>query len=143
MDEATISQYTLKDIEEGLTKSFRVSVTESMVNEFAKITGDYAPIHMNEGHANKTEFKHRICHGMLIGSFFSRLVGMHLPGENGLLLSYSGKHLSPCYLNQDVIVDGIITAKSESTRIITIKATVRDGFGKLLVDGLLKVLVLK
>jgi 3-hydroxybutyryl-CoA dehydratase len=143
MNESTISQYTLNDIEEGLKKSFRVAITESMVDEFAKITGDYAPIHMDEEHARKTEFKHRICHGMLIGSFFSRLVGMHLPGENGLLLSYSGKHLSPCYLNQNIIVDGIIIGKSESTRIITIKATIRDGSGKLLVDGLLKVLVLK
>ena len=143
MNEFTVSQYTLNDIEEGLKKSFRVNVTESMVNEFAKITGDYAPIHMQEEHANKTEFKHRICHGMLIASFFSRLVGMHLPGENGLLLSYSGKHLSPCYLNHEIIVEGVITGKSESTRIITIKATVRDGSGKLLVDGLLKVLVLK
>lgn len=143
MNEFTVSQYTLNDIEEGLKKSFRVNVTESMVNEFAKITGDYAPIHMQEEHANKTEFKHRICHGMLIASFFSRLVGMHLPGENGLLLSYSGKHLSPCYLNHEIIVEGVITGKSESTRIITIKATIRDGSGKLLVDGLLKVLVLK
>ncbi|HZD35276.1 MAG TPA: MaoC family dehydratase [Nitrososphaeraceae archaeon] len=143
MNESTVSQYTLNDIEEGLKKSFRVNVTESMLNEFAKITGDYAPIHMDEEHANKTEFKHRICHGMLIASFFSRLVGMHLPGENGLLLSYSGKHLSPCYLNQEVIVEGIIIGKSESTRIITIKATIRDRSGKLLIDGLLKVLVLK
>lgn len=143
MNESTVSQYTLNDIEEGLKESFRVNVTESMVNEFAKITGDYAPIHMDEEHANKTEFKHRICHGMLIASFFSRLVGVHLPGENGLLLSYSGKHLSPCYLNQEVIVEGIIVGKSESTRIITIKATIRDRSGKLLVDGLLKVLVLK
>ena len=143
MNDIAISQYTLNDIKEGLKKSFKVSVTESMVNYFAKITGDYAPMHMDEEHASKTEFKHRICHGMLIGSFFSRLVGMHLPGENGLLLSYTSKHLSPCYLNQDVIVDGVITGKSESTRIITIKATVRDGVGKLLVDGLLKVLVLK
>jgi hypothetical protein len=46
-------------------------------------------------------------------------------------------------MNQDVVVEGIIVGKSESTRIITIKATVRDSFGKLLVDGLLKVLVLK
>lgn len=143
MNESTISQYTLKDIEEGLKKSFRVSTTESMVNEFAKITGDYAPMHMDETHARMTEFKQRICHGMLIGSFFSRLVGMHLPGENGLLLCYTCKHLSPCYINQDVVVEGIIVGKSESTRIITIKATVRDSFGKLLVDGLLKVLVLK
>lgn len=143
MSESSVAQYTLSDIEEGLKESFRVTVTESTVNEFAKITGDYAPIHMDEEHARKTVFKHRICHGMLIGSFFSRLVGMHLPGKNGVLLSYSSKHLSPCYLNQDIIVEGIIIGKSESTRIITIKATIKNGSGKLLVDGLVKVLVLK
>lgn len=143
MNEVTISQYTLKDIEEGLRKTFRVNVTESMVNEYARITGDYAPMHMDEEYARKTEFGHRICHGMLIGSFFSRLVGMHLPGENGLLLSYSCRHLLPCHINQELIVDGVITGKSESTRIITIKATIKDEFGKLLVDGILKVLVLK
>jgi hypothetical protein len=49
----------------------------------------------------------------------------------------------PCYLNQELIVDGVITGKSEATRIITIKATIKDEFGKLLVDGLLKVVVLK
>ena len=143
MNEVTISQYTLKDIEEGLRKTFRVNITESMVSEYARITGDYAPIHMDEEYARQTEFGHRICHGMLIGSFFSRLVGMHLPGQNGLLLSYSCRHLLPCYLNLELIVDGVITGKSESTRIITIKATIKDRVGKLLVDGILKVLVLK
>jgi len=143
MNEVTISQYTLKDIEEGLGKTFKVNITESMVSEYAKITGDNSPIHMDEEYARKSEFGHRICHGMLIGSFFSRLVGMHLPGQNGLLLSYSCRHLLPCYLNQELVVDGVITGKSESTRIITIKATIKDRVGKLLVDGILKVLVLK
>lgn len=143
MNEVTVSQYTLNDIEEGLRKTFKVNITESMVNEYARITRDYSPMHMDEEYARKTEFGHRICHGMLIGSFFSRLVGMHLPGENGLLLSYSCRHLLPCYLNRELIVDGVITGKSEATRIITIKATIKDEFGKLLVDGLLKVLVLK
>jgi hypothetical protein len=68
---------------------------------------------------------------------------MHLPGENGLLLSYSGNHLLPCFLNQEIVVEGVVIAKSNATRIITIKATVKDGFGKLLVDGLLKVLMMK
>jgi 3-hydroxybutyryl-CoA dehydratase len=143
MNEAIIEQYTMEDIEQGLRKTFRVNVTESMVNEFAKLTGDYAPLHMDEEYARKTDFKHRICHGMLIGSFFSRLIGMHLPGKNGLLLSYSGNHLLPCLLNQEIVVEGVVIGKSNATRIITIKATVKDGFGKLLVDGIVKVLMMK
>ncbi len=133
----------MEDIEQGLRKTFRVNITESMVNEFAKLTGDYAPMHMDEEHARKTDFKHRICHGMLIGSFFSRLIGMHLPGKNGLLLSYSGRHILPCFLNQEIVVEGEVIGKSNATRIITIKATVKDGFGKLLVDGIVKVLMMK
>jgi 3-hydroxybutyryl-CoA dehydratase len=136
-----IAQYSLDDIEPGLTKKFRVKVTESLVNEFAKITGDYSPIHMEEAYAGTTKFKQRISHGMLVGSFFSRLVGMHLPGKNSVLLSYSIKHLLPCFLDQEIVVEGIVTEKSTSTRIITLKATVTDSSGKTLINGILKVFV--
>ena len=136
-----IAQYRLDDIEPGLTKNFRVNISESLVNEFAKITGDFSPIHMEEGYARTTKFKQRISHGMLVGSFFSRLVGMHLPGKNGVLLSYSIKHLLPCFLDQEILVKGIVMDKSNSTRIITLKATVTDSSGKTLIDGILKVFV--
>ena len=136
-----IAQYRLDDIEPGLTKNFRVNISESLVNEFAKITGDFSPIHMEEGFARTTKFKQRISHGMLVGSFFSRLVGMHLPGKNGVSLSYSIKHLLPCFLDQEILVKGIVMDKSNSTRIITLKATITDSYGKTLIDGILKVFV--
>jgi 3-hydroxybutyryl-CoA dehydratase len=136
-----IAQYRFDDIEPGLTKNFRVNISESLVNEFAKITGDFSPIHMEEGYARTTKFKQRISHGMLVGSFFSRLVGMHLPGKNGVLLSYSIKHLLPCFLDQEILVKGIVMDKSNSTRIITLKATITDSYGKTLIDGILKVFV--
>jgi acyl dehydratase len=140
-EKAALEQYKLNDIELGLKKNFKVNITESMTNEFAKLTGDYAPIHMDEEYARTTKFNHRICHGMLLASFFSRLTGMHLPGKNALLLSYSVKHLLPCFINQEINIEGVVVAKSNATRIITLKATITDSSGKLLVDGLLKVLV--
>ena len=136
-----IMQYRLDDIEPGLTKNFRIKVTESMVDEFAKLTGDYSSIHMDENYARTTIFGHRICHGMLVGSLLSRLIGMHLPGKNGLLLSYSLSHLLPVFLNQEIVVEGMVMDKSNATRIITVKATITDNFRKVLVDGILKVLV--
>ena len=140
-EKAALEQYKLNDIELGLKKNFKVNITESMINEFAKLTGDYAPIHMDEEYACTTKFNHRICHGMLLASFFSRLTGMHLPGKNGLLLSYSVKHLLPCFINQETNIEGVVVAKSNATRIITLKAIITDSSGKLLVDALLKVLV--
>jgi 3-hydroxybutyryl-CoA dehydratase len=136
-----IAQYRLDDIRPGLTKNFKIKVTESMTEEFAKLTGDYSPLHMEEEYARTTNFGHRICHGMLVGSFFSRLVGMYLPGKYGLLLSYSLRHLLPCFPDQDIKVEGRVLDKSSATRIITISASVTDSFGKIIINGTLKVLV--
>jgi 3-hydroxybutyryl-CoA dehydratase len=141
MKSQNIAQYRLVDISPGLTKNFKIKVTESMTEEFAKLTGDYSPLHMEEEYARTTNFGHRICHGMLVGSFFSRLVGMYLPGKYGLLLSYSLRHLLPCFPDQDIKVEGRVLDKSSATRIITISASVTDSFGKIIINGTLKVLV--
>lgn len=140
-ERSEISQYRLEDIEPGITQNFSVRVTEAMINKYAKLTGDFSPIHMDEEYARTTKFGQRICHGMLLSSFFSRLIGMHLPGKNGLLLSYSLRHLLPCYVNQVIVVEGTVLDKSPATRVITLKAVVRDSLGKVLVDGVLKVIV--
>jgi 3-hydroxybutyryl-CoA dehydratase len=142
-ERSKIAQYTLDDIKPGQTQSFTVRVTEAMINEFARLTGDYSPIHMEQEYARTTNFGHRISHGMLLGAFFSRLIGMHLPGKNALLLSYSLRHLLPCFPNQEIIVEGKVLDKSSATRVITIKAAIRDSLGKVLVDGIIKVLVRK
>jgi 3-hydroxybutyryl-CoA dehydratase len=135
------SQYKLNDIEVGLKKTFKIYVTESMTNEFAKLTGDCSPLHMDEDYARTTNVGTRICHGMLLGSFLSRLVGIYLPGKYGLCLSYSVRHLSPCFHNQEITIEGQVVEKSNATRIITIKATIRNISGKLVSDAVLKVLV--
>ena len=140
-EESNITQYRLDDIRPGLTKNFKIKVTESMMEEFAKLTGDYSPLHMEEEYARTTNFGHRICHGMLVGSFFSRLVGMYLPGKYGLLLSYSLRHLLPCFPDQEIKVEGRVLDKSSATRIITVSASATDSFGKIILNGTLKVLV--
>jgi acyl dehydratase len=136
-----LSQYKLNDIEVGLKKTFKVNITESMENQFANLTGDYSPIHVDEEYARTTNLGRRICHGMLLGSFLSQLVGIHLPGKYGLCLSYSVRHLLPCFPNQEITVEGTVTEKSIATRIITVKGTIRDSSGKLVCDSILKVLM--
>ena len=56
----------------GQRAEFTEVISESMIDEFAKLSGDYNPHHMNESYARKTRFKKRICHGMLLASLFSR-----------------------------------------------------------------------
>lgn len=137
----SMEEYTLKDIKLGLKKEFKIIITESMINEFAKLSGDYNPLHTDNQYAGSTSFKQRICHGMLLASFFSRLVGMHIPGKNALYIAQSLKFISPCYINDEIIVEGEVLDKSEATRIINIKTKITNSSGNSLVEGQAKVII--
>ena len=142
MDELA-SEYKLEDIKLGQKTQFKVKITEEMINEFAKLSGDYNPLHMDDDYANSTFFKKRVCHGMMLASFFSKLVGMYMPGRNALYMSQSLKFISPCFINDEIIVEGEVLDKSISTRIITLRTKITNSFGNDLVDGQAKVIVRK
>ena len=134
-------EYKLEEIEIGQKKKFSVRITESMINEFAKISGDFNPLHMDEEYAKSTKFGKRVCHGMLLASFFSKMVGMHLPGKNALYFSQTLNFRFPCFINDEVSVEGEVLEKSLTSRIITLKTTICDQNRKCLLDGVAKVIV--
>ena len=139
MDEIPILQ-KLEDIEIGQKKSFGVVVTESMLDDFAKLSGDNNPLHMDENYAKSNNFENRVCHGMLLASFFSRLVGMYIPGENALYFSQSLKFQHPCFVNDRIEIHGEVIDKSLATKIITLKTTISKD-KRQIVDGIGKVMV--
>ena len=135
------ANYKFDDITIGLVEEFSIEITESMVDNFAEFSGDYNELHMDEDYASTTSFGKRICHGMLLTSFFSRLVGMSIPGKNALYFSQSINFQYPCFIGDRIIVRGEVTEKSESTHIITIKTTILNQDSKCLIDGIAKVIV--
>ena len=134
-------EYQFNDIKIGQTETFELVITESMLDDFARLSGDYNPLHMNENYANSTIFKRRVCHGMLVASFFSRLVGMYIPGKNALYFSQTLKFIHPCFIDDVLKIEGKVLDKSESTKLITLKTSVFNDIGKCIIDGQAKVLV--
>jgi acyl dehydratase len=130
-----LSEYSLDEIKVGLKKKFHVTITESMLNDFAKLSGDYNPLHMNEEYASSTSFKKRICSGMFLASFFSRLVGMYLPGKHALHISQSSNFINPCFIDEKITVEGEVVDKSLATKIIKLKTTITNESGKTIIDG--------
>ena len=135
------AEYKLGEIVLGTKIKFTVQIDEFIINEFARISGDYNPLHIDEKYAAKTQFGKRVCHGMLLASFFSRLVGMHMPGKNSLYFSQTLNFQTPCFIGDKVTVEGEVIHKSQSTRIIKIKTTAHNQMGKSLVDGIAKVIL--
>ena len=135
------SEYSFDEIELGMQKSFKVFISENMLDAFCRDTGDYNPLHMNEKYASSTSFKKRVCSGMFLSSFFSRLVGMYLPGKHALHMSQSLNFVNPCFIGETITVEGKVIDKSAATKIIKLETTITNESGKRVIDGKARVIV--
>jgi len=106
----TIEQLTIGD-----SDNFTKTISESDIYQFAGITGDLNPAHINEEYAKNTVFKGRIAHGILIGGFISAVIAMKLPGPGSIYREQQLKFLAPVYIGDT------ITARVEIIEIITEK----------------------
>lgn len=76
-----------------------IKITDELVRNFSKLTGDNNPIHLDDEYAKNTIFKKRIAHGMLVASYFSKMIAHTYPGEGSIYVSQSFEFLKPCYIN--------------------------------------------
>lgn len=126
---------TIDQIKIGDSAQISNTITETVINDFAKATGDFNPIHLDQTYAEKTYFKGRIAHGVLSVGYISSVLGNLLPGPGGILLSQDVKFLAP------VRIGDVITAKAEVIELIPgknrvkFKTTCTNQKGELVVDG--------
>ncbi len=92
----------IKDIIIGQKVSVKQKITEEMVLEYAHVTGDYNPQHVNEQYAKDSIFGERIAHGMLSVGFISKLLGTELPGMGSIYISQEVKFLAPVKFNDEI-----------------------------------------
>ena len=135
------SEYSFDEIELGMQKRFKVDISKNMLDVFGRDTGDYNPLHMSEEYASSTSFKKRVCSGMFLSSFFSRLVGMYLPGKHALHISQSLNFVNPCFIGETITVEGKVVDKSPATKIIKLETTITNESGKRIIDGKAQVIV--
>ena len=118
---------TFESLMVGESASIRHVISEQNVAQFADLSGDHNPLHVDDSYASGTSFGKRVVHGMFIASLVSELVGMRLPGKYALLMRESLEFKKPIFINETVNVMGTIVAKSEATRIIELAISVTRG----------------
>lgn len=100
----TIAQITVGD-----TAFQEVEILEQNVETFGHITKDLNPAHFDGEYASKTMFKKRISHGMYVGSLFSKVFGMDLPGKGSIYVGQSLKFKRPVYFGD--VIKALVTVK--------------------------------
>jgi 3-hydroxybutyryl-CoA dehydratase len=137
----SLLEYTFENLFVGQKANFFKKIDSTLVNDFAKISGDFNPLHMSDEYASTTNFEKRVCHGMLLASFFSQLVGMYLPGKNSLYFSQTLNFRNPCFIDDNITIEGEIIEKKSNVKLLILKTTIHNQDGKCLIDGIAKVIV--
>ncbi|MHC4268253.1 MAG: MaoC family dehydratase [Planctomycetota bacterium] len=129
------------DIQEGSIYTFEKVISREDIITFAKLTGDFNPLHVDKEYGEKSKFKNNIVHGMLAGSLFSTLVGMYCPGEKNLYLSQTLMFRKPILPEKKVIVRGTVNNKDDNLKIVTLKTEIIFD-GTVAIHGVAKVSIL-
>ena len=118
------ARLSFAEIKTGSVYFFDAKVTQRDVRHFARLTGDFNPLHLDARFARQKNFSKNVVHGMLLAGLFSRLAGMLCPGRDCLYLSQTLEFRKPVFPGQTVRVQGTVSAKSDNTKIVTLQTEI-------------------
>lgn len=121
-------------IDIGFTSEISVKVTDQMVQQFADMSGDRNPIHLDEEYAKNTRFGKRIAHGMISGALISRAL-VDCLGGTGIYLGQSLKFVNPVFIDDTVKVQLKVTGIRREKGIATVDTNVVKENGDMVVKG--------
>lgn len=124
-----------EDIHIGDKASLTKTISESDVYQFAGITGDFNPVHINSVYANQTVFKERVVHGILTAGFISAVLGTKLPGTDTIYLSQQVDFKAPVKIGDTVTAEVEVLEKKDRKKIIRLRTIVKNQLDEIVVDG--------
>lgn len=91
---------------------FDVDILESAPVEFARLSGDWNPLHTDPTYAATTDYGRPVLHGAFAAGLVSRMAGMHLPGTDCLLRSMKLRFVAPVIPPAALRVEGEVVNES-------------------------------
>lgn len=103
-----MNSFSINELKVGDFSEIKKGFTENEVLDFANITTDKNPAHIDKKYAEKSMFKKQIVHGMFVGSLFSAIFGVKLPGLGSIYIKQSFKFIKPVYFNDEITAKVIV-----------------------------------
>ena len=107
----------------GAVGSVSRVITDQTVRDFAALSGDTQPLHLNDGYASETRFGQRIAHGALLVGMVSAVLGVEMAGRAStvIFLGLNVNFVAPVHIGDEV------TAKCEVLSVRSDKPIVKLG----------------
>jgi 3-hydroxybutyryl-CoA dehydratase len=116
-----------EDLTIGMSARDERLVDDAAIREFANVSGDHNPVHLDEDYAKTTRFGGRIAHGMLGAAFISAVLGMKLPGPGTVYLQQSLTFRRPVKLGERVVTEATVTGLQPEKSRAVLKTVCRVG----------------
>ena len=104
----------------GSSASASRVITDETVREFADLSGDTQPLHLDDRYASDTRFGKRIAHGALMVGMVSAVLGVEMAGQDAtiIFLGLSVNFINPVYIGDEVTVNCEVVSVREDKPIV-------------------------
>lgn len=122
--------------------SFTKAVTERDIVDFARVTGDEQPLHLDPDFGKRTRFGKRIAHGMLSAGYISAALGTKLaPGWVVVYLQQQLRFRLPVAIGDTITANVEVKEVDAEKRIATLQTDCVNQEGAVVVQGEAKVML--
>src|SRR3954465_12331062 len=112
-----------------------LTLTAEHVETFARLTGDYNPLHFDEGFVAKTKFGRLVVQGGLTTGLLHALVAMDMPGPGTVFLSQNWKFTAPVYIDDTITASAEVLSLHATKPVTQIAIRVTRQTGEVVLEG--------
>jgi acyl dehydratase len=119
----------------GQTARRTLTLDRDAVDSYARITGDYNPLHFDPAFAAGTRFGRLVVHGGLTAGILNAIVAQDLPGPGSVFMSQNLKYLAPVFVGDTITGEVEVLSVHASKPVTQLKATVKGQDGETVLEG--------
>ena len=121
----------------GSSASVSRVITDETVREFADLSGDTQPLHLDDRYASDTRFGKRIAHGALLVGMVSAVLGVEMAGQEAtiIFLGLSVNFINPVYIGDEITVNCEVVSVREDKPIVKLAVRCTNQSGTEAMNG--------
>src|SRR3954471_15533925 len=112
-----------------------LTLTTLHVETFAKLSGDYNPLHFDAAFAAATKFGRLVVQGGLTTGLLHALVAMDLPGPGSVFLSQDWKFTAPVFIGDTITAEAEVLSVHATKPVSQLGIVVRRQDGETVLEG--------
>jgi phosphate acetyltransferase len=130
-----IENKTFDEIKIGDTASISKTLTKNDLEEFAALTGDFNPVHLDEGYAKKHNSGKMTAQSLWSGLLASTLLGSELPGPGTVYVSQSLEFMKTLRVGDTITLTIKAKKKEPKTNVVRFDCVCKNEKGETVMKG--------